>query len=1081
MEIADTVESDYIIEMADTKESDNALIQRLCLPTDWTHPLLFPLVSETEIAMEKEPDPKLVDLFGISDSAYDGPGLHFFPSKYKPSDPTGHSRLRNDIRAVGLAHGVKLVRHGGRSGAFPLICACGVFYRTNEAAETEIISGVAYKKGIKQQNIVNNRKNCRKPTGAPLPKKCRTKRPKQGCGSTTCKARLTFFADRKLDRFSIKSHNGNGIHSNHHPVKPAEISIGTNDLSDETVELVQSMHKAELNRSSVRNLVYQKSGVVLTGDQIAHIKRRLADPNIVNAPGVSKKVNELLDVLGKEPDIKFCLLFHDAPEHIKKSMPLIVRRKDKRPKRGTISCETYDGADQTKDGLEGVACTSAIVDEVDGAHEEAELIRMEHKIGAKGRLLLAIVWVTADGVSNFAKYPETLGADTTWGTNVERRPCIQFVGKDGMGRSFPACQGFLPHEKGFIFDWLLQEALPTLLGRENCAKTSLILTDGDQTEISAVDTACASLEVRGITKVMLHTAVAFATTAMPSKLLGGVWNAMHRTCYFHLVTQKLPRLRCKSQEGPGADGCWKVVHQWMNSLSLDVETCEEFQVSRRLLEGWLASDYVKEQLGEMVVHSTLEYLARSVFPHEKRFAGYVFLQVSTMEERTTSPNEGENHVIKAKGTGVKNNSSLADSTRNILSNSKVRSANKRIQAASECNSTPTWSNSPWSKKYTSKGEGLLQQRLKGSPNYDNVRVAGHLWYVRAKMSCYPPLSSHGPVTRFIRTRTVEIIEPRGEKFIICDCYRYNRTKIACQHIINVLESLDADLPVYDLAGIRWTTAYLTNYGSPDISEELRNAFERSLQHSGVPFHPSTKVDDFAGMPIFSCWDLTMNDFCPCSLYRPPIIYNYTEELRANLHHQWSPALGANVSQVSVSTQSFTSPVIGKSDPLPLVTPAFPVIQTQAVLPPPDSPPPDDWKDNCHDDDGDVSVLSPNEISFSSVESQGKKRPAYFDLKDDLSDMSRLSEGHEHAEEFIRCNMLVTKALLSASHSNPIIKKQMEEFSSQIRALFSEGEPMSHEKGLSQLKTVLLPKYNEELHSSNASVETQSQYKRKRSS
>ena len=427
------------------------------------------------------------------------------------------------------------------------------------------------------------------------------------------------------------------------PVKPAEISIGTNDLSDDTVKLVQSMHKAELNRSSVRNLVFQKSGVVLTGDQIAHIKRRLANPNIVSAPGVSKKGNELLDVLGKEPGIKFCLLFHDAPEHVKKSMPLIVGR-GKRPERGTISCETYDGADQTNDGLEGVRSTSAIVDQADGAHEDAEVIRMEHKIGSKGRLLLAIVWVTAEGASNFAKYPETLGADTTWGTNVERRPCIQFVGKDGMGRSFPAVQGFLPHEKGFIFDWLLQEALPTLLGRENCAKTSLILTDGDQTEIGAVDTACSAreMEIRVVTKIMLHAAVVCATNNGDSNELDAVWNAMHRTCYFHLVTQKLSSLRGKGKQTAGADACWSVVHRWMNSLSLTVETREEFQISRRLLEVWLNSEYVKEQLGAMVVHSTLEYLARSIFTHEKRFAGYVYHQrESTMDERTTSRNEGE--------------------------------------------------------------------------------------------------------------------------------------------------------------------------------------------------------------------------------------------------------------------------------------------------------------------------------------------------------------------------------------------------------------------------------------------------------
>jgi hypothetical protein len=1079
-----------------TMMSDNVLIDHLCAPTPWTHPLSFMMISEDEIAMEKEPEPKPLDLMSISEITYKGPYRYYFPRKYKPSDAAGHQMLTDDLRLVGLFHGVKLARTGGGRGrgVYPMLCKCAVFYRPYAAAKgatkTDDFAGFTYKADIKVQSLVNDRKNCRarRANGEPLAKKCRTGRPKKGSG-VTCKAKLTFFADPKHDRFCIKAYNGNRFHSNHHQVKASDISVGLNDLSDETVQLVQSMHKAQLNRSSVRNLVFQKSGVVLTGDQIALIKRRLAGPNIVNAPGVSKKVNDLLDVLGKEPNLKFCLLFHDAPEHIKKSMPLIVGKGGKRqmkPKRGSISCETYDGADQTKDGLEGVRCVSAVVDDAVGAHEEAELIRMEHKIGSKGRLLLAIVWATADGIANFAKYPETLGGDTTWGTNAERRPLIQFVGTDGMGRSFPAVQGFLPHEKGFIFDWLLQEALPSLLGRENCAKTSVILTDGDQTEIAAVDTACASLEVRGIIKVMLHEAVESATSTERPNQLAPVWTAMHRTCYFHAVTQKLPRLRCKSQEGPQAEACWDVVHRWMNSLSLDVETCEEFQISRRLLELWIKSDDVRAQLGEMAVHSTLEYMARSIFTHENKWAGYVYLRQTTMGQRTTSPNEGENAVIKAKGTGVKNNSSLADSTQNILTNSKVRAANKHIRAMAEYTTTPTWSDSPWSTRNTSKGEGLLQQSLKGSLNYDNVRVARKKWYSRAKMSCYPPLSEYDPVTRFLRTRTVEIIDIRGEPFIVCDCYRYNRTKIACGHIINVLQSLGADLSLFHLAGIRWSTAYLINYGSPDISEELRNAFERSLQHVAVPVHPSTKVNDWAGVPIFSCSELTMNDFCPCSLNRPPIIYNYKEEVTANLHHLWSPALGANVSQVLVTTQSFTSPVIGKSDPLPLVTPEFPVIQTQDLQRSlPDSPPQDCWNDSGHEDDGDLSEVSPNEstnmISVCSVESHGKKRPAYFDFKHDLSEMCRLSEGHEHAEEFIRCNLLVTKGLLSASHSNPSIKKRMEEFSKEIRALLSEGEPTSHEKGLSQLQTVLLPKFDVELHSFNASVETKSKYTRKRGS
>jgi hypothetical protein len=1041
-------------------DGDDALIEHLCMPAEWTHSMPFMMIPEDEIGMDKEPEPELLDLMSISEITYQGPYRYYFPRKYKPSDPRGHLLLTDDLRGAGLSQGVKFARQGGgpSTGVYPMLCKCAMYYRPNAAlkgvTKTEVVAGFTYKTGVKGQSLVNQRKNCRvrRASGEPQLKKCRTNRPQKGFG-LTCKAKLTFYADRKHDRFCIKAYNGNRYHSNHHQLKASEIPTGIKDLSDETVKLVQSMHSAELNRSSIRNLVHQQSGVALKGDQIAYLKRMMLDPNTSKASGVSKKVNELIKVLGEEAGVKFCLLFHDAPEHITKMGEQTVR--------GTICCETYDGADQNEDGTYGLQSTAAAIDRVDGAHEAAELIRIAHKIGSKGRLLLAIAWVTSEGVSNFAKFPETLGADTTFGTNEERRPFIQVVGKDSLGHSFPAFQGFLPHEKRFIFDWLFQEAIPNLLGRENCAKTRLILTDGDQTEIGAVDTACQSasdMEDRSI-QVKLHEAIASAIKTNGQAVtneLSPFWNARHRTCYYHLVIQKLPSVGPKGvHKSTEVKGCWRAIHKWLNTLSNTLETWQEFQLSRRLLESWVTSKRVMGHLGSAVVHSFLEFLARSVFPHEKKFAAYIYQEVPTFDERTTSPNEGENAVIKAKGTGVKNNSSLADSTRNILHNSKVRAKNKHIDAILEWTSSPTWSKSAWSQKLTGKAEGLLLQRLKSSSEYNHVRATSFVWYVRARQSCYPPLDSHGPVPRFIRTRTVEIIDHRGKQFIICDCHRYDRTKIACGHVIHVLESLGVDLASCHLAGVRWTTNYLIKYGSLDISETLRDAFERSLQHPGVPFHHTTNVKDWTGPPTFSCAGLTMNDFRPRSLGLQPIIYNYPWCTTGYLHHKQSTVLGANVSQVLVTTQLFTSPVIGKSDPcLPLVTPECPIIQSQEVRPPPNSP-------------------------FQDDDSGAKKRPAYFHIKDELTDISRLTEGHGPAEDFVRWGLHFMKGVVSGSHSCPARSAQMEEFSRQAEAMFSKGQPPpSHEENLSQFTRVLLPT-DQELHSFNASVETKPQYIRKR--
>jgi hypothetical protein len=187
--------------------------------------------------------------------------------------------------------------------------------------------------------------------------------------------------------------------------------------------------------------------------------------------------------------------------------------------------------------------------------------------------------------------------------------------------------------------------------------------------------------------------------------------------------------------------------------------------------------------------------------------------------------------------------------------------------------------------------------------------------------------------------------------------------------------------------------------------------------------------------------LTMSDFCPRSLGRPPIVNNDPQNTTAFLHHQQSLASGANVSQVFVTTQLFTSPVIGKSEhqhPLPQVTPESPVIQSAVIQSP-------DWFDDHHQESY-LSEPVPNNSSPKIMSSQDnsrvKERPAYFVLEDELADMSRLSEGHEDLKAFGKWMMLITKGVMSASHTCPDSEGRLRDFSDEVGAMFSKGEPPS---------------------------------------
>lgn len=60
---------------------------------------------------------------------------------------------------------------------------------------------------------------------------------------------------------------------------------------------------------------------------------------------------------------------------------------------------------------------------------------------------------------------------------------------------------------------------------------------------------------------------------------------------------------------------------------------------------------------------------------------------------------------------------------------------------------------------------------------------------------------------------------------------------------------------------------------------------------------------------------------------------------------------------------------------------------------------------------------------------------------------------EHAEEFASCALLLSRGVLSGCHSCPTKRAQMEDFSRQTRAMFSNGQPSSQEEALSQLACV----------------------------
>ena len=50
-------------------------------------------------------------------------------------------------------------------------------------------------------------------------------------------------------------------------------------------------------------------------------------------------------------------------------------------------------------------------------------------------------------------------------------------------------RAFIPNERSWLFCWIFQCGIPTLMGTEACKKVKLIVTDGDSQEYTQLDAA----------------------------------------------------------------------------------------------------------------------------------------------------------------------------------------------------------------------------------------------------------------------------------------------------------------------------------------------------------------------------------------------------------------------------------------------------------------------------------------------------------------------------------------------------------------------------------------------------------------
>ena len=172
----------------------------------------------------------------------------------------------------------------------------------------------------------------------------------------------------------------------------------------------------------------------------------------------------------------------------------------------------------------------------------------------------------------------------------------------------------------WMFTWEFQCVIPTLLGKTIINHNRLIISDGDTQQISAI--------------------TQFIKCHAPQ--------SNFRRCKFHLISQFLRAfykkyIKLNAPNGNLREHYYGELRGWVYSFFDEVESEEEFKLSRHLLENWLTKQKdIVLSLGKDACREGMEYLNHSLFPHTHQFCFHHYRTILCFNASTTSPLEGLN-------------------------------------------------------------------------------------------------------------------------------------------------------------------------------------------------------------------------------------------------------------------------------------------------------------------------------------------------------------------------------------------------------------------------------------------------------
>ena len=265
-----------------------------------------------------------------------------------------------------------------------------------------------------------------------------------------------------------------------------------------------------------------------------------------------------------------------------------------------------------------------------------------------GTILLAVMFITDEGKKYHTKFPHVLGCDVTFGTNAEKRPLFRASGKTMNNNNIPHINGFVPSQQRWLFDWIFEDGLPTLLDPDALRKTCIIMTDQDAQLVGTL------------------------LTKLRQKYNSVYGIALNRLCKWHKIDRNYKmsvHLAIKTDED---DRFVTTIIHWLYHFTNEIETEAQMWDSYHKLEEFVTSALNDSALSNNLVVNTSTFLRESFKPMLQLLCQCYYNEVFCGDVNENCFVESDNASLKKDPMKPHANSRLYVSAKNILDHTTRR-------------------------------------------------------------------------------------------------------------------------------------------------------------------------------------------------------------------------------------------------------------------------------------------------------------------------------------------------------------------------------------------------------------------------